>query len=92
MHIDISVDWFNNGIFVPLHTKTPDNREIYLYWDRPMDLAIVGRRGGFEYRINRRAMDRAIINAEKRLRRDLMHEEIYQLAKIESQYIEFEPV
>jgi hypothetical protein len=37
-------------------------------------------------------MDRAIINKEKKLRRDLTCQEIYQLAKIESQYIEYEEI
>lgn len=90
MHININVDWFNTGIFVPLHTKAPDSREIYLYLEEPF--AVAGKRGGFEYKINRRDMDRAIMREERRLKRDLTHEEIYQLAKIESQYIEFEPV
>jgi hypothetical protein len=74
-----------NGRHVP-------KKEIYLYWDEGTKICVVGKRGGFEYRIPRRDMDGAIINKEKKLGRDLTHEEIYQLAKIESQYIEYEEV
>jgi hypothetical protein len=48
----------------------------------------VGKKGGFEYRVKCEAILRHLI----RYKRQPTFEEIYQIAKIESQYIEYEEV
>jgi hypothetical protein len=72
-------------------THVPKGETIYLEFN-PVENVCIVQRGDFIYRIPRGQMDRAVINKEMQLRRDLTYEEIYQLAKIESQYIDYEEI
>jgi len=70
----------------------PKKDEIYFYETLDSQV-IIGKRGGFEYKFTSRDWMRAQLNEEKRLRvKGLSPEQIYNLAKIESQYIDFEQV
>src|SRR5688572_19312329 len=73
--------------------QTNPKKDTIYFYETPDSQVIIGKRGGFEYKFNSRDWMRAQLNEEKRLRvKGLSPEQIYNLAKIESQYIDFEQV
>jgi hypothetical protein len=76
------------GIIEP---EKPD--EIYFYETEEGTVIIGSRATGFEYKFTSREWTRAQLNEEKRLHvGGLTPQQIYELAKRESQYVDFEEV
>lgn len=79
-----------------LRKKIVDENQIYFYFEHVGNEFIIGVRGGPEYRIPRWDLQRKMDSMQMKLGRDLTPREALALAseiiRIESEYVDFEPV